>query len=1009
MMENAENAEQHANTECYNQFNDMVVSYLYPALREKYDLMQYKKALLSTGKKTIFYFRDSERHHDIEEMLLRIRSIIREQEKKKHTAGGRVEYRYQLTHLVYRVYQTLKTLIQNGTENLSRFTGKTLHEIAGMLGISPIPLTGSQKTVITTLGNVDMTQNDNGKWLKLQSQNGKNWVNVNNRSMSDKSMMRLVQTIESDRVMNYERRGGAAPVSQFITNYVLPDNVSLDSVDNIDKLGLSLYSQYTFMLDTPITYKKFGNEVEMPVGTQLVCNVTGFAQQDDGTPYLMVLGNRATGPDGKQFELPNSELRIIVSRDLKLIPKDGHIKQNQPFDWKSETVQIRPQMDVFNISIPHEFFGDVQDMMSIINMEDVDSNVSIIPFWLQIRYAGNYNEHNSAADEKQTSRHICNAFATCILHEKGVPYKTVEEKAEFHRQKNQFCDSAGPDVLAKIQKLWEAGKAPFSNLTENQLQTIQSTLFNPLRPQLPPSATSDQIKEWFHETNPAPFNPVTLADIQNEEGGEIVIKDSDVDDIHSCNYGPVGHAVSNFVAKSIVAETWSKIKRNEIRDLMRQGLKEEEARKNMREKYVKEFQKLSTMEEAARMYQDYMSAIISKRLRSALTNIYDPKNRLYTKLHRLLVTTYPQDLVDEKFQKLMYNLQGHREVLIKNDVKGYSAEELEKLDAPAVVFSPSLDDRAWLHTQLEDLVLALKSFLTYVRNKGESAPSTQIRHTKFIVNLYAKCFDSISDEIGMSSDDLPEIPEDFRKRFKGVGSDSERYMWSYLMSLYNAREHLRRKLATKNLKMESTDTINRVTLKLAENFIAGLVKMDPMYSSAPDHGFFILSGLSFSNIISHLHRYWKGSKMLDQNEFDFAYQILSRQNSQKVLSIVNNKDQQIKKDIKNMVRRFTGWSNVDEISESIIERLYELMFDLYHNKGASIKTRLYYFASSYDMSKEEEEVNDAEEEAENDMEEDEEHDDDQPDEGRDYDDLFGDDDDELLEDDMAVEDRGDDE
>ena len=1006
MMENAENAEQHANAEYHSQFNEMVVSYLYPALREKYDLMQYKKALLSTGKKTLLYFRDNERQHDIEEMLSRIRSIIREQEKKKHTAGGRVEYRYQLTHLVYRVYQTLKTLIQNGTENLSRFTGKTLRDIAGMLVISSIPLTGAQQKVVTMLGNVGMTQNDGGKWLGLQTRDGKNWVNVTYDRLSSSTPLRLVQNIAQTATMNYERRGGDAPVAQFNTKFVLPENVS--SVDSISKLGLSLFSQYTFLLDMPVTYKKYGNDVEMPAGTRLVCTVTGFAQRADGTPYLMVLGNRAEGPDGKQFDLPTKEINVNVSRDLKLVQKDGHVKQYQPFEWKTETVQIRPEMGVFNIFVSPDFVDDVQDMMDIVNMEDVDSNVSIIPFWLQIRYADNYNNHG--VDEKQALNHICNAFATCVLNEKGFPYQTVDEKAEFHRQKNEFCDSATPAVMAQIQKLWQEGKSPFSNLSENQLQAIQNTLFNhPLRTQLPSLATSKQIKEWFHQMNPVPFNSVTVSDIQNEEGGEIMIKDSDLDDVHSCNYGG-GHSVSNFVAKSIVAETWSKIKRDEIRAMMRHGMKEDEARKNMREKYVKEFQKLSTMGEATRMYQDYVSAIVSKRLRSALTNIYDPKNTVYTKLHRLLVTTYPNDLVDEKFQKLMYDLQDHRDVLIKNGVEGYSVEELEKLDAPAVVFSPSLDDREWLHTQLEDLVLALKSFLTYVRNKGESAPSTQIRHTKFIVNLYAKCFDSISDEIGVSMDDLPEIPEDFRKRFKGMGSDSERYMWTYLMSLYKAREHLRRKLAAKNLKMESTDTINRVTLKLAENFIEGLVKMDPMYSSSPDHGFFILAGLSFSNIISHLHRYWKGSKMLDQHEFDFAYQILSRQKAQKVLPIVNNKDQKIKKDVKNMVTRFTGWSNADEISETIVERLYEMMFDLHHNHGASIKTRLYYFASSLDSPKDEEVVNDMEEDevVENELEEEE--DDDQPNEGRDYDDLFGDDDEEDGDDDLfGGDDVGDDE
>jgi hypothetical protein len=328
-----------------------------------------------------------------------------------------------------------------------------------------------------------------------------------------------------------------------------------------------------------------------------------------------------------------------------------------------------------------------------------------------------------------------------------------------------------------------------------------------------------------------------------------------------------------------------------------------------------------------------------------------------------------------------------------------------------IPFSPSAADLSWLQTQFADVIMALNCFLKYTQKKGDSTRVVEIRHTKFVVNMYAKCFDHISDEMSMSlDDDMPDIPKDFRELvFFEMGNDSLRYVWAYMISLYNARVLLRQKLAVKGLKMESFETIDRISSKFADEFTE---KLNGAFfgrsAILPDKRFFHLAALAFSSIIFNLHQYWKTNRSrvsrvqtFGQPEIDFAYHILSRQEADSVAPNGENSA------VKNLVERLSeSWPNADEIPNEISSRLYDLMLDLFNNQSrfmTSIKSRLYYFATitsaepNVEKSDAMETDEDDHKDDNDDIQSEHEKDDDQPDEGEDYeeeeDELFGDDDD----------------
>jgi hypothetical protein len=246
MMENAADARIQALQEYHRQFNIMFLRNLGPFLRQKYDMTPFKKALLVTGNREIHYMREGSRNQDIEQFLTIIRSTIREKENKKHTESGKIEHQYQLTNLVSRVYQTLQALIRSGTENLNRFTGKSLNEIADILGVFPIPLTATQKSILHQI--------DNPQFQYPQE-----------------------KTVQSHGPSN--------------TVSLLPKGADLATVTIAD-LGVEQNAQYTFVLDQNVTYKMEGNDITMPPGTKLTGAVYAF-HSNNGNPYLVVIPNRA--------------------------------------------------------------------------------------------------------------------------------------------------------------------------------------------------------------------------------------------------------------------------------------------------------------------------------------------------------------------------------------------------------------------------------------------------------------------------------------------------------------------------------------------------------------------------------------------------------------------------------------------------------------------------------------------------------------------------------------------
>jgi len=1014
MMENAADARKQALQEYHRQFNNVFLRKMAPFLRQKYDTTLYKKALLATGNREIHYLREGQRNHDIEQFLTIIRSTIREQENKKHTKSGKVEHQYQLTNLVNRVYQTLQTLIHSGTENLNRFTGKSLHEIADILGIFYIPLTASQKSALHQLDNPQIQYPQYG--------NGDNGDQSHN------------------------------------TVSVLPKGADVATV-TINDLGVENNAQYTFVLDQNVTYKMEGNDITMPPGTKLTAVIYAF-QANNGNPYLVVIPNRAFGPSGTQFQFPmtNQEFRLFVTPGLKIVRphsleksmmdqsmeqdpepnmnwrKPNKIKlrdssrpvdsgaldisnilpqrQSTPSQFVKKQPSMGPNMSLFNI-VTGASYNDDRDIKFIAGMENVDVGASIIPFWLQIRHSHDYNQKQYS--EKIARGQICNAFATCVLYEKGFPYETSEQKEEFRRQKNEFCDSLTPSRQDQIQQLWAKRSAPFSRLTKEELQDIEKTLYNPLSVDIDNKAMPQQIVEWFRQNNAVPDNIITLKDIQNSEEGTIVIEDADVNNIHSSKYVfDNGRSVEFLTVKSMVVEIWNKMKKIKIRELLHDGMSEIDVRSAVSKFFQSTYKFIDKMEDAQKLYEEHSNIVIQKRVRSALTNIYDTDNKQYKTLQRLLVTIAdPAQLAgkDTFFQLFTPDFIRHRNNLITLYVQPFSADELIKMTPVRVPFSPSAADLSWLQTQFADVLMALNCFLKYTQKKGDSSRVVELRHTKFVVNMYAKCFDHISDEMSMSlDDDMPDIPKDFRELvFFEMGNDSLRYVWAYMISLYNARVLLRQKLAAKGLKMESFETIDRISSKLADEFTEKLNGAFFDGSAIPDKRFFHLAALAFSSIIFNLHQYWKTTRSrvsrvqtFGQPEIDFAYHILSRQEADSVAPNGENNA------VKNLVERLSeSWPNGDEIPNEISSRLYDLMLDLFNNQTrftTSIKSRLYYFATITNTEKEvvkDDMIEDDDHKDDNDdIQSEHEKDDDQPEEGEDYeeeeDELFGGDDEDDL-------------
>jgi hypothetical protein len=599
MMENAADARKQAVQEYHRQFNNVFLRKLAPFLRQKYDMTLCKKALLSTGNREIHYLREGHRNHDIEQFLTIIRSTIREQENKKYTKSGKVEHQYQLTNLVNRVYQTLQTLIRSGTENLNRFAGKSLHEIADILGVFSIPLTAAQKSVLHQLDNPQF-QYPHGHSRDSQS---------------------LLNTVS-----------------------ILPAGADAAAV-TITDLGVEQNSQYTFVLDQNVTYKMEGNDVTMPPGTKLTGVIYAF-HANNGNPYLVVLPNRAHGPDGSQFQFPmtNQEFRLFVTPGLKIVHQQSMEKLGQTLgqslqqetepepnvNWRKpvrkikmrgrddeaarpadsgafdvasilpqrqqqtavQSVKNQPNMGVFNINTGASY-NDDRDIKFIAGMENADTGASIIPFWLQIRYSHEYNQKQYST--KMDQGQICNAFATCVLQEKGFPYETSEEKEEFRRQKNDFCDSLTPSRREQIQQLWEKRGAPFSRLTKEELQDIEKTLYKPLSVAIDSKATPQQIVDLFRKNNKLPDHTISLEDIQNGEEGTIVIEDADTNNINSCKYAHDGHSVEYLTVKSMVTEIWNRMKIIKIRELLRDGMDEGEARMAVLKFFQSTFKLINTI------------------------------------------------------------------------------------------------------------------------------------------------------------------------------------------------------------------------------------------------------------------------------------------------------------------------------------------------------------------------------------------------------------------------------
>lgn len=897
MMENARIAMEKAEQKYSEQFNQMIQTSLKNVLRQKYQMTPYKKSLLQTGSKNIRYEIDDMPElpsNFIGEFLMKLRDRFRREELENLSEKNQILRRYRMQYLSMMVYTKLKSLIENG-DNLVIYNGKSLSHIAKMLGID-VHLSVRQQNALDTLH------------LKRSNAQPRPFPNVGN-----------VGNVQDDYVK---------PSSEFLrTNY--------HSIDNIKIIN-------------DITYRMHGEDKNLPAGSIINCRISHYT-----TPQIvMVQPYHATTKSGGRLmfaQTSNIEMsidNILVHRKLiKEQPLDEQVRTPLVDGTHTRTVkpvkpkpldrtQTRPPPSDFTAFNEKRFFQQTapvqnrnvqtgqseknvlfavpfadpfadRDIEFLANQNYQEKDISIIPFFLQVRY---YEPSTMNRED------ICKLFATHVLNEKQIANETEAEQLEFNRQINQFCSYASKSIREQIYAKFKRREAPFNNLNESD---VEKKIFDVgIEPDIESLKNAD-IKEIVRVFNEKYLfnNEITRDDIMNMTEGDMSIDDNDIHNINSCHY------ILNQPNKSVWFYALRKVLRlfpnipnnkiviNSVRDL----------------------------------YEMNKRQIVQKRLRKAVSIIYDGNTQEYTKWKRLLVTTGDNRLVYQN-QEFADLLMSARQSLI-GKVQPLSGEEL-KSEKKQHEFPPmSYHDKMWLKNQYLDIAMSIRYFSEYLSKKAKNVAGTvQLKHTMFVVNLYAKCFDSIAIEIDDKFES--EISDEFRQEIEAVvniGTDSLKYLWAYTLKLYEGLLLLRSKLANTGVALTDPQKANRISDMIADRFIetdkrlAGVI----VDSSSPDARLINMMGITFETIVTNLQQFWSRNRIghkLETHEFEFAYKLLSRMDN------VNISESNIS--VRQFVSRLAEkWPRCCSDVQQLSTFLGGVMNLLTNLKGVNIKSRLYYFAN----------------------------------------------------------------
>jgi hypothetical protein len=782
MMENANDALEHAEGQYEMQFDAILVESIENVLRQKYSMTTYKKALLATGDKIIKNTEDVQSftgsnhsdsfRHAIGQIMMALRTEFRRKEAEKMTQRSQFLQRIQKKWFVISVYERLYELITTGQNDLSGFLGKSLNQIVKMLGIPAIKLTDKQKSVI------------------------------------DRMDASRLKPVNDPRIRHSDDRKGLDHINQNWPVTYIPNIPTAVNVQNVGQLGLESGNIYAFLLKRPLSYQtNDGRRMELAPQTKFICSIGRFDNQQTA---LIVSPIGATTPTGGHPDLPSQMILPLSSIAQEPVDVESIIP-GENFSRESNHDMI----DV-GTALPAE----LQHMEFILSLPYTQDDVSIIPFLLRILYAQQYNQQKRGYEIQETTiqMNLCKAVLKRMLKLKDL----ILRSEDFEQKRKDFCKFMTPEIGRQYLDQWTKKNGIFANMSADEATDLErvlheNTLFN--EEENNRIVKTDQnihklfVQKYFNQTT-AINDVITFNDINNNSTGTLVVSSSE--DVHSCKYVFMGNnSVISLVLKNVARKIVEPARRQQFKDLSRAMPGKQMA------DIIKEI-KINPINSIADAYEEHRrqgAAIINRRLIKATVNLYDVKNKQYLDVQRLLVTTSPRDLVGNhiftaKLTELRANLLDTVTPLSKNELF-----ELSKKDKKGAAIVFSYQDKMWLQGHFLDIVEALNFFKQYLVKKGISG-GLDVKHVQFIVNLFAKCLDKSAGEIEHVDDDDVRIPDDIKElNYLKLGNTEMRKIWSYMLSLYNARLLLRSKLAKAGLKFEDNEKIEKFSVEVARDTI----------------------------------------------------------------------------------------------------------------------------------------------------------------------------------------------
>jgi hypothetical protein len=704
-------------------------------------------------------------------------------------------------------------------------------------------------------------------------------------------------------------------------------------------------------------------------------------------------------------------------------------------DFQQHAVRIAnngdvSQLDRLAISPPVD--ADREHILFLANTASVrDTEMSIIPHWLQIHYAQEYND--TKAERQNSPQRMCEAFASAVLRKKGVE----TDSSFFTEQKIEFCDQSTPSFKKELYEKWMNNQSPFEMNSEMRRLTETFLSSTALQPSLPTTATDAEIADWFYTTHAS--NPY-----QNKDDHVNIDHESD-EQIHSLNHVLHKKSAWDMITHDVMVEIREPLRRQQIIDLQNEQMSNrqmelqemrnlqmkiqtqrdprqlkklqmelQEMRKQMTEiKSVADLTKMAnksietyfnnaSIDQLYVHYRDFGKVIVMKRMEKALRFVYSIHNRAYETLQRLLITATPSQIgrvcKDTDAADLLLSFRDD----LRMKLQPFSTNELNSMLKKKGMYRAnpdfSDDDKKWLMEQMEDLLKGINLFRSYL-NKKDAYINIDAKNVMFIIGMYGNCL--VKDGIQMV--DVEHMPKEFQKLVTfPLENGALQQVWSYMIALYDARVLLRKKLEDHGKRLEDPAVIKRIVSRFAKDFIENDKRIQPVTFKRNDSDSEMKTrllnaiGLTFVSIISQLYQFWKTSKMpnkpfrLTMDELEFVYELLG--------GVTYGTDDKYGSEIRELMQELSKkWNGNEMVGFDINQKVGHMVMELYNNQNDMLYQRLSQFIQFEDEKVVEKEEDEDDvvlvlDEAERD---DEAPDDDQPDDGQfDKDDQeYGNDDD----------------